>query len=87
MTFGTVDFACLCSLDDNENIVAYNATCPLHKHLATPQEIQRRWCSGSSEPVSVVSKRKGMCRACRSIVDQKYGYASVHYPDGGVPRE
>lgn len=84
----TIDLACLCSLDDNENIVAYNAACPLHRHLASPAKaIKQRWCSGSSETVEQTSARTGMCRACHNIVGQKYGIAAVHLPDGTTPRE
>lgn len=86
---GFVDLACLCSLDDYENIAVYNRQCPLHAHLAAPAtEITRRWCSGSSEGVSEsLTKRTGRCVACRNEVPAKYGYASVHYADGTTPRE
>lgn len=78
---------CLCSLDDNENIVAYSASCPLHKHLAPASEVlARRWCSGSSESVTILDKRTGRCSACRNEVPQKYGFAGVHLPDGSTPR-
>ncbi len=87
MTLSTIDFACLCSLDDNENIVAYNAMCPLHKHLAPKSEVLvQRWCSGSSESVTILSKRTGRCVACQNEVPQKYGIAGVHLPDGSTPR-
>jgi hypothetical protein len=85
---GVIDLACLCSLDDNENIVVYNAMCPLHKHLATPAKtLTQRWCSGSSEGVvESLSARTGRCVACRLEVPAKYGITGVHLPDGTTPR-
>lgn len=88
MTLGTVDFACLCSLDENENIVAYNVQCPTHGHLATPSKvIHQRWCNGSSMPVADGDRRTGRCHSCGNIVPAKYGIAGVHLPDGSTPRE
>jgi hypothetical protein len=86
VTIGPIDLACLCSLDDNENIVAYNKQCPLHSHLATPEKvIVQRWCEGSSEAVRNHDRRSGWCRACGNLVPAKYGYAGVHLPDGTTP--
>lgn len=88
MTLGTVDFACLCSLDPDENIVVYNAQCPLHRHLATPPKaIVQRWCSGSSMNGQPLTKRTGRCHACHNEVPMKYGITGVHLPDGSTPRE
>jgi hypothetical protein len=87
VTIGPIDLACLCSLDDNENIVVYNATCPLHAHLATPPKVVvQRWCEGSSESVQIHDGRTGWCKACGNLVPQKYGYAGVHLADGSTPR-
>jgi hypothetical protein len=88
VTFGTVDFACLCSLDENENIVVYNKQCPLHAHLATPSKnLIQRWCEGSSTTVQKHDRRSGWCKACGNLVPQKYGVSGVHHPDGTTPRE
>ena len=80
----TATWNCLCSLDDDERIVAFNSMCPEHGGLAAPK-IVRRWCTGSSEPVGAINGRYGQCRYCGNTVPQKRGYGSVHLPDGSTP--
>jgi hypothetical protein len=79
---------CLCPMDENTNVTAFSRHCPEHGHLASKATtIHRPWCSGSSEPVDILSKRTGRCRVCRLEVPQKYGFTAVHLDDGSTPRE
>jgi hypothetical protein len=82
------DTDCTCPWDEHESITAFNRDCPQHGHLAPPRKtIEYRWCQGSSEPVIMLDKRSGNCRYCGHVVPSKYGHASVHLPDGSIPRE